>query len=193
MSQDLLKKAEAVIEELDQLVMDEKIFLLHDYYPFMMDEDDIKDVEEMIKAGKNDKWEEYIQEQKRKRELERIEENRKQLEEFKRERERKQKNQEKNQVVEKKKIIYKKLDKPEDYVYSEEEKKKILEHYDKLLKKRRAQLKPGSSVSMIGYGFMNRTRKELLDKNMYRKMDEAILNGFIWIKNHSGWSHSYVK
>jgi len=190
MSQDLLKKAEAVIKELDQLIMDEKIFLLHDYYPFMMDENDIKEVEEMIEAGKNDKWDEYIQEQRKKRESEQIEENRKQLEEFRREQERKKKEQ--NQVR-KKKIIYKKLCKPVDYVYSEEEKKKILEQYDKLLDKRKSQLKPGSTVSMMGSGFMNRTRNELFEKEMYYKMEEAVLNNFIWIKSNSRWSRSFIE
>ena len=183
--QDLLNRAEKVIDELNQLIEDEKIFLLHDYYPFMMDENDIKDVEEMIEVGQNDRWDEYVEEQKQKRELERIRENRKKYEKLKL-----AIKEEKDKKPERKKVAYKSLNKPMDYVYSEEEKNKILQQYDSLLKKRISQLQPGSTASMFGHGLMHQAKRELFNKNMYRKMEEAILNNFVWVKNYSGWSRS---
>ncbi len=175
MKSDLEERAENILKELDQLIMDRKVFLLHDYYSFMMTEDDIHDVEEIVEAGKNSRWKEYVEKKNRIRELE---ENRRKQQEFEL---LKLKRENTPKPVAKKKAKYKQLSKPFDYAYDEDEKKSIIEQYDKLLEEKISKLTPGSTANLMGHGLMVRTRNHLVKNNMIRKMEECVLNKSILI------------
>ena len=176
MKSDLEKRAESILKELDQLIVDRKVFLLHDYYSFMMTEDDIKLVEKMVKAGRNNQWEEYVEKENRTRKLEETRRKQQEFELLKLKRENTPK------PIVKKKPKYKQLSKPFDYVYDENEKKSIIEQYNKLLEEKISKLTPGSTANLIGQSIMVQTRNHLVKNNMIRKMEECVLNESILSK-----------